>query len=123
MQGEIVACAHYGSQACGIYLNKIAEDDTYGSLSPAQHDMYINIETPKVYSNSSVAGADVIGGILKEDSEWKDIQFTTKDPEPEYGVTDYWLRGNRNEDMSNKWNECGINARVCENCNFVFWSR
>lgn len=26
-------------------LNKIAEDDTYASLSPVDHDKYINIET------------------------------------------------------------------------------
>ena len=56
---------------------------------------------PKVYSNPSTTGADVIGGIVKEDSEWKDIQFTMKDPEPEYDATDYWLRGNRNIDRRN----------------------
>lgn len=79
-------------------LNKIAEDDAYGSLSPADHDKYINIETPKVYSDSAAAGTGVIGGIIGEESEWKDIQFAMRDPEPEYDPTDYWLRGNRDTD-------------------------
>lgn len=85
----------------------------------------------------------MIGGTIGEESEWKDIQFTMKDPEPEHDVTDYWLRGNRDidrrsmrtvhlphlcptcrtEDVSNEWNECGVNARICENCNYVFWRR
>ena len=44
------------------------------------------------------AGTGVIGGIIGEESEWKDIQFAMRDPEPEYDPTDYWLRGNRDTD-------------------------
>ena len=32
-------------------LNKIAEDATYGSLSPADHDKYINVEMPKIHQS------------------------------------------------------------------------
>lgn len=62
-----------------------------------------------------------------------------KDPEPEFDMTDYWMRGNRNVDRRNaktvllpylcvtrrtedlfcEWNECWTNCKICENCNFV----
>ena len=60
-------------------INKIAEDDTVGSLSPADHDKYINTEMPKVYSDTSANGEDVIGGTIGEESHWKDVQFAMKD--------------------------------------------
>lgn len=82
-------------------LNRIAEDDTYGSPSAAEHDKY-NIDTPKVYSGPAADDAEVIGGIFKSDSAWKDIHFIMKDPEPEVDVADYWMRGNRNLDRNNE---------------------
>lgn len=54
-------------------INRIAEDDTVGSLSPADQDKHINTETPKVYSDASAAGSDVIERIIGEESEWKDV--------------------------------------------------
>ena len=124
-------------------INRITEDDTIGRRSPADHDKYINAEMPKVYSDASAAGSDVVGGIIGEESEWKDIQFAMKDPEPEYDPTDYWLRGNRNidrltaadillpflcehcrkGDYSPEWKECAASPRMCVNCNYNFWCR
>ena len=124
-------------------INKIAEDDTVGSLSPADHDKYINTEMPKVYSDAPADGEDAIGGTIGEESEWKDIQFAMKDPEPEYDPTYYWLRGNRNtdrltvgeihlphlcgrcrkDDYSNERTEYATNPRTCVNSNFNFWCR
>ena len=51
-------------------------------ITAVEHDKYINVDMPKVYSGPAAGASEVIGGTFETDSEWKDIQCIMKDPEP-----------------------------------------
>ena len=81
-----------------------------------------------------------VGGSFSQGTEWRDIRFVLKDPEPEEDRMEYWMTGNRgvenckatadaapylcedcNErDASEDWNTHKDNRSHCVNCNLTF---
>ena len=123
-------------------LNNMAEDEIQVPISQDNFDRYLNVAMsasdgqPKKTSTKHT-----VGGSFSQGTEWRDIRFVLKDPEPEEDRMEYWMTGNRKVenckatadaapylcedcnkyDASEDWNAHKDNRSRCVNCNFNSW--